>query len=249
MISRNDGLKLRPKLEEVRKRLEHLQTVSPIAFLVSRVSYGHSGLPVSQTGSADADPEGHLSLQYGQELNLSGWFFVLGLKRIREKFAVDEDKLLEVLAPTPLIASDRHSFVKEGIRAHLDGDYFKSIHVLVPQVENMLREMLRFLRLPRSKRVTGRTGITQLKTMGDVLRDARIVDILDEDLRWFLTHLFIEQQGFNLRNDLSHGIAPATIFNEQVSAMVLQSVILLSAIREDHIFLDGRLSDEGASGI
>lgn len=228
----------RPKLDEVRTHLAHLRTVAPTSFLFTRVSYGHSGMPVTQTSSADEDPDGHLSIQYGQELKFSGFFFVLGWRRLLEKFGFDENDLFSLLEPSPLIREDRTHFFKEGIRAHLNQDYVKSVHVLIPQVENTLQELLRFLHLPRSRRVSGQSGVTQLKNMGEVLRDERIVDTLDEDLRWFLTHLFIEKHGLNLRNDLSHVIAPADVFNEQVSAMVIQSIILLSAVRKEYIYLD-----------
>jgi hypothetical protein len=225
-----------PKVQDVRARLAHLRQIAPIQFLVHRVSYGNSGLPVTQTGSADENPDAHFSMQYGKELPISGMFFHLGWQKLLAKFGYNAESLLRELDPTPLIRPDRRPFFVEGLGAHFTGDYVKAIHVLVPQVENMLRELLRFLRIPRTKRVRGQPGVTELKNMNDVLRDPRVIETLEDDLRVFLTHLYIDKHSFNLRNDLSHGIAPYGALTEVVSGMVIQSIILLSAIRSEHIY-------------
>jgi hypothetical protein len=227
-----------PKVAEVRNMLATARRDTPIQFLFTRVSFGHSGLPVTQTGSADEHPDAHLSMYYGHSMSMTGLFFRFGWDRLIAKFGFDAAGLLDTLKGTPLIQKDRSSFFLEGLQAHIDGDYLKAIHVLVPQVENMLRELLRLMHIPRSKRVRGQSGITELKTMGEALWDPRVVEALEEDLHFFLTHLYVEKHGLNLRNDLSHGIAPPTVFTQMVSGMVIQSVVLLSVIRPDMVSLE-----------
>lgn len=227
-----------PKVDQVRQHLEELRRVAPIQFLATRVSFGHSGLPTTQTGSAEDNPDEHLSMQYAQSMSLSSLFFLFGWQRIITKFDLDATKVLEVIEGTPLMHKDRRTFFLEGIAAHFEKDYLKAIHVLVPQVENMLRELLRVIHIPRSKRVRNQPGMTELKTMGDILRDPRLADALEDDLRFFLIHLYIEKHGLNLRNDLSHGITPLGVFNEMTSGMVIQSIILLSVIRPESIYFD-----------
>jgi hypothetical protein len=233
-IARNTA----PKVDKVRRQLEELRRVAPFQFLVSRITFGDSGLPTTQTGSADDNPDEHLSMQYGQSMSLSSVFFLFGWQRIVTKFDLDAVKVLAAIEGTPLIHKDRKTFFLEGINAHFEKDYLKAIHVLVPQVENMLRELLRVMHIPRSKRVRNKPGITELKTMGDILRDARLADSLEDDLLFFLNHLYIEKYGLNLRNDLSHGIASLEVFNEMTSGMVIQSIILLSVISPECIYME-----------
>lgn len=231
-----------PKVDQVRQQLEHLRNVAPIQFLLTRISFGHSGLPTTQTGSADDHPDEHLSMQYAQSMSLSSVFFTFGWQRTAARFGLDAKKVFAAIEGTPLIRTDRKTFFLDGISAHFEKDYLKAIHVLVPQVENMLRELLRIMHIPRSKRVHNRPGTAELKTMGEVLRDPRLADALEDDLRFFLTHLYIEKHGLNLRNDLCHGIAPLGVFNEMTSGMVIQSIILLSAIRPESIYVDHGVS-------
>jgi len=43
---------------------------------------------------------------------------------------------------------------EEGFAAYANGDFVKAIHVLIPQVENSLRELLKMLDLPTTKTMT-----------------------------------------------------------------------------------------------
>jgi hypothetical protein len=221
-----------PKLAEVRRQLEWARENTPLQFLITRVSFGQSGLPVSLTSGSSDDNVAQLSAQYGRHIPISALFFKLRLDRIRLKHIVNADTLMNALEGCPLIHVDRWKILREGLLAHESGDYLKAIHVLVPQVEMILRQLLRFIRIPTSKAVRDKPGVTELKNMNDVFRDSRVTEILDEDLRAFLLHLYVDKHGYNLRNDLCHGIATEEVFNEHVSGLVLQSIILLAAIRK-----------------
>ncbi|WP_072453392.1 hypothetical protein [Janthinobacterium lividum] len=56
---------------------------------------------------------------------------------------MDTEALLALLGQSHLFPSRSHGLLRAGIKAWFVGDYVKAIHVLVPQVEVGLREMLR----------------------------------------------------------------------------------------------------------
>ncbi len=74
--------------------------------------------------------------------------------------------------------------------------------------------------------------------MNDVLHDETIRATLDERLWMFLKVLYTDKRGPNLRNMVMHGIAEPHEFNQANAALVLQSVMLLTMIREKGIFFD-----------
>jgi hypothetical protein len=55
---------------------------------------------------------------------------------------------------------------------------------------------------------------------------------LDDRLWRFLKVLYTDKRGLNLRNIVMHGIAEPSDFNQANAALVLQSVMLLTMIRE-----------------
>jgi lysyl-tRNA synthetase class 1 len=103
--------------------------------------------------------------------------------------------------------------------------------VLVPQIENSLRELLKILGLSETK--TDEQGAFDLKNMNDVLHEPLVRESLEEKLWFFLKALYVDKRGINLRNLIAHGIAPVAAFNRMNAGLVVQSVVLLSAIRPE----------------
>lgn len=67
---------------------------------------------------------------------------------------------------------------------------------------------------------------------------------LDPKLWSFLKVLYTDNRGMNLRNLVAHGVAPAGAFNRINAALVVQSVVFLSLVREDAIdIVDERAAD------
>lgn len=73
--------------------------------------------------------------------------------------------------------------------------------------------------------------------MNDVLHDPRVREALDEKLWFFLKVLYIDKRGMNLRNLVAHGIAPVEAFNRVNAALVVQSIVFLTMIRNEALFL------------
>ena len=67
--------------------------------------------------------------------------------------------------------------------------------------------------------------------MNNVLEDALVREKLPEDVWRYLTVLYVERIGFNLRNDLAHALMPLEAFNEIIANWVFHSLLILSPIR------------------
>jgi hypothetical protein len=124
----------------------------------------------------------------------------------------------------------RRQIVHEGITAYLGRDHMKAIHLLVPQIEGVLRNLLPLIGVPPVKSVPRHPGITDVKSMNNILEEPRIREVLPEDVWRYLTLLYIDRRGANLRNDLAHGLIPIQGFNEYTSNRVLHSLLVLTPI-------------------
>jgi hypothetical protein len=67
--------------------------------------------------------------------------------------------------------------------------------------------------------------------MNDVLSDERMREVLTEDIWRYLTVLYVDKRGFNLRNDLAHGLLSAKAFTRPLADCVFHSLLTLSLIR------------------
>ncbi len=195
---------------------------------------GDDGLTVTTIGTYDQDKEGRLVMELARDMGLKTTFFLSGLDEWRKKFELGGIPDTPSLFDSLLIPSDRVTLFQEGLQAFERRDYLKCIHVLVFQVENSLRELLKLLGRPVTKSTDD--GY-QPKNMNDVLHDPAVKDALDPKLWSFLKVLYTDNRGMNLRNLVAHGVAPAGAFNQVNAALVVQSVVFLALIREEVMYV------------
>jgi lysyl-tRNA synthetase class 1 len=194
---------------------------------------GDDGLTVTTIGTYDQDKEGRLVMELARDMALKTTFFLNGLKEWKKKFELGGIPDTPSLFDSLLIPPDRVTLFQEGLLAFEREDYVKCIHVLVFQVENSLRELLRILDRPVSKSTEDGN---QPKNMNDVLHDPVVKDALDPKLWSFLKVLYTDNRGMNLRNLVAHGVAPAAAFNKVNASLVVQSVVFLALIRTEAMY-------------
>jgi len=174
-------------------------------------------------------------MELARDMNLKTTFFLSGLEEWKKKFELGGIPDTPSLFDSLLIPPDRVTLFREGLLAFEQEDYVKCIHVLVFQVENSLRELLRILDRPVSKSTDDGN---QPKNMNDVLHDPVVKDALDPKLWSFLKVLYTDNRGMNLRNLVAHGVAPAGAFNRVNAALVVQSVVFLALIRDEAMYVE-----------
>lgn len=82
----------------------------------------------------------------------------------------------------------------------------------MPQVERGLRGIVSSLGKPITKPHPTVQGAGVAINMGDILYSKDITELLGADLTLHLLALYADPRGFNLRNQLAHGLlAPAAI--------------------------------------
>ena len=104
------------------------------------------------------------------------------------------------------------------------------MHVLIPQLEDVLRGTLR--------RLGGSTtsihgGVTREIDLDQVLSADELGELLGEDMIFYLRYLLVEQLGMNLRNSVAHGLIRKSECTGQVAALVLLSLFRLVAYKAD----------------
>ena len=138
--------------------------------------------------------------------------------------------LVDLFSGAPLFPAEREPLLREGLEAWLKEDYVKAVHVLVPQVEAALRDLLAGLgaAVVRHNR---RTGGFEVLAMGAVLSDEAFRAGVPKDFRFHIRALYSDPRGINLRNHLAHGLAHPRLFGRGLANWVVHSVLLLRTLR------------------
>jgi lysyl-tRNA synthetase class 1 len=119
-------------------------------------------------------------------------------------------------------------FIREGLTAWFAGDHVKTVHVLVPQVESGLRDLLGALGGVVTK--PDRHGGSQKISLGEVLMDERFAQVPDA-IRFHMQVLYQDSRGMNVRNELAHGILAFELLGLGLANIVVHSIVLIGCLR------------------
>ena len=110
----------------------------------------------------------------------------------------------ELCRHSPFVPPDRVDLVAQGLYAGYCGDMVQAVHVLVPQLENMVR-----VHLQHGGAITTTTspeGIVMENGMSTLVKLPQMAATFGKNLTFELTALFCDQNGPNLRNEVAHGL-------------------------------------------
>jgi hypothetical protein len=237
-----------PNVDWIRKQLAERSEGLLIRHLIPTSITGDNGLPVAVVNTYDDDEHGNLVMETARAMSSDSVYLLNSLDGWKKKFGMEGIQDTPELYDSPLIVKDRIPFFRDGLAAYEAGDYLKSIHVLIPQVENCLRRLLELLNLSPTKSSYEGNGTYELKNMYDCLTEAGVREALEKKVWYFLKALYVDDRGLNLRNFMSHGIAEYEAFNKLNAALVVQSVVLLSIVRPSAVAIAAQERNEGDGG-
>jgi len=124
-----------------------------------------------------------------------------------------------------IIPDDRKQIFKIGFALGLNGDYYSAIHLLVPQIENLFRELVKLC----GGLVTKLTDmhIEEWNSMSYIFNSPELVDCYDEDILFIFKGLLIEDVGANLRNKVAHGMISSAEGNGSLARYFLVATLKL----------------------
>jgi len=123
------------------------------------------------------------------------------------------------------IPDNRKHIFKTGFALGLNGDYYSALHLLVPQVENLFRELVKSCGGLVTNFNENRTE--EWKLMTSIFNSEELIDCYDENLLFMFKGLLIEDTGANLRNKIAHGMICSIEGNGNLSKYFLSAVIKL----------------------
>lgn len=128
------------------------------------------------------------------------------LSQFLEDHLMNQDDLESIVARSRIVPGDRVWLVAKGLKAGFELDFVTALHLLVPQLENLVR-----VHLKRHKVVTTAIDDEKDATLMEVGLSALVErtgmdEAFGQDLTFEIRAVFCEQVGPNFRNNLAHGL-------------------------------------------
>lgn len=124
---------------------------------------------------------------------------------------IREAVFLDIAQLSPIVPPGRELLFAKGIFAGYDYDYVIALHLLIPQVEHMVRY---HLKNAGAKTYTlDNDGIEDENGLSKLVELPEMKSVFGEDLTFEIKALFCDRWGANLRNDLAHGLVDHDVCN------------------------------------
>src|SRR5262249_59954822 len=117
---------------------------------------------------------------------------------------IRENDFVAIAAGSPIVPKDRAPLFGKGLFAGYDKDFVTAIHVLVPQIEHMVRVHLKAAGVKTTN--LDKDGIENENGLSALMDPPETTQIFGEDLSFELKALFCDSFGPNLRNQVAHGL-------------------------------------------
>jgi len=194
--------------------------------------------PAGPVPSAPASPDAldNTKTRYRNfALQRSALVYELQLDRVWERFAPSAEQLVALFDCSELVTLSRTQMLARALAFYANGqDHDAAVHMALPRVESLIRELERGRGVPVLSVAKGPTlgGVAQLGTLISNLGKIG----MDEDRRQAFALTFTDgEHGLNLRNNLSHGLIDCP--PRAAVALVLQAALYLLAIAHGVITL------------
>ena len=126
------------------------------------------------------------------------------LNTLISEHSLAELDLIELSRQSPIVPSGRESLFGKALARGFSHDFATALHLLVPQIEHMVR-----IRLKDAGAITShldQNGIETENGLSSLVALPQMTNIFGEDMTYEIKALFCEPVGPNLRNNVAHGL-------------------------------------------
>lgn len=219
-----------PKKDIAVQSVNELAKKAPFVFMIPQSLFDKRGRVTSVIGSIDNDLEGHLILHISTLMKIDSLFLKATIDEGKRRGVFTLDNIISFIIKSPSIKPDRVQIISRGLEAYFSDDFLVAMHLLIPQIEDAIRNIIETEGIHTLKPNKSGKGF-QLRILDEILRDPAAIKILTADYANYLRILLTDNRGWNLRNDILHGIADNNIFNWMTADRIIHALLCLGGFR------------------
>ena len=206
---------------------------SPISSLFGATSVSVDGRKISSIPPLDGKNRDEVILKnaiknFGIHMHLVVEGCILpALEQIQQEHLFPKEFLIQLCKFSSIVPEKREVLVANALYQGFEWDFRSAIHLLAPQVENMVRQLLKQNGLVTTH--TDPNGIENEMGLSSLVSIVGAREILGDDLWFELQAVFTDSLSANLRNEVGHGLLDDDTSNSLYSVyawwMILRLVV------------------------
>ena len=146
-----------------------------------------------------------------------------------------QEEVIEYFEMSVIFRSEEKEYLKRAIASYWDNDYLVSSHLFVPLIESGIRKAVEICDGHYTK--PNKMGGYEYSALGALLGEERLrfKEIFPEtgdDLRFYFSFVLTEKLGWNLRNEIAHGIDKIKFLKQEASDSLFHILIWISMVEQ-----------------
>lgn len=217
-----------PIREETADNLRKKSSKAPISYLFTQQIIDSKGRVIATLPPLAQDFDGHLARETGIQFSINAPLIKLFIGELINKYGFNTTDIIKLMKNCPVLDKNRLPVIEKGIDAYFANDFIVAIHLIIPQIEEIIRNVLEAGGGNVLKKAQG--GGFHLRTFDDILRDKIVEDSLGLNMVNYFRILFTDPKGWNLRNNICHGMSPFEDFDFKHADRVIHALMCLTLI-------------------
>lgn len=196
--------------ESIWKSTENNINNSPLSSLLGETSVSSDGRQISSIPPLNSNNRDEVILKnaiknFGIHMHLVVEGCILpALEQIQQEHLFPKEFLIQLCKFSSIVPEKREILVANALYQGFEWDFRSAIHLLAPQVENMVRQLLKRNGLVTTH--TDQNGIENEMGLSSLVSIVGAREILGDDLWFELQAVFTDSLSANLRNEVGHGL-------------------------------------------
>jgi len=196
-------------------RVEKSMRDNPLTAMVNKTHYSSDGRVVAVTPGYMLNEANHpdsmtavlaeMIRNYSFDISVTVRAVLFpAYKELLLEHRIRPQDMIELARQSPLVPVGREQLVGKAIFYGFDGDHETALHLLVPQIEHIVRVRLNQQGVKTT--TLGKDGIETENGLSTIASFPQVDDIFGQEVAFELRALFCSPYGPNLRNELAHGL-------------------------------------------
>ena len=219
------------KKENMKKEFDDIVEKHPLQFMFSQQLISEEGIPIAQHKGVLDDYENNFYNWARQGLDIGAFLLSLLMDRFKEVFSKEE--IIERFEKSVIFADENKEYLKRAITSYWSSDYLVSSHLFVSLIESGIRKLIEICGGQHIE--PNKEGGYDYLSLHTLFRKSELIfkkvfPGIGEDLLFSFSLVLTEKSGWNLRNDVAHGIGKSRFLRREASDWLFYILIWLSMV-------------------
>ncbi len=203
------------------KKEASAEQYASISDMINTITYNSDGMPIAKA-STNRKLRGAIRY-YDTSMNICSMLLFVTLRKIINDGDLTLDELDVQLKKLKKLNGATYESVRLGFEHLFAGRYFEALAILVPQLEDMLADVVGVFGMSRYRQSD--EDIVEYKTLVPILNDLK--KILGNDIYHFLHYQLVDPSRENLRNIIGHGKLKLSTPGLDIKSIIVLQIYLI----------------------